>query len=269
MSTAHRPTWDPAQAKEVKGGSRQYSSRDMASQTKLKFRQPGQTSVGDVAKRDLRMDLLLAEHEAKNRKRKAAGQDPLPLPAALTGIAAPVAAIENGSAQEEDAAAKRRKMLQEVLELDKDDDDDDEEKPKNKGKGKAPANDDDDDEEEEDDDDDSDDDEDETAQLLAELEKIKRERAAEEERKAREISEGKARDREEDIAMGNPLLNLEAALGGQRSSNKPGTFAVKKRWDDDVIFKNQASASDGPTGQFVNDLLRTEFHRKFMAKFIK
>lgn len=38
MSTAHRPTWDPAQAKEVKGGSRQFSVRDMASHTKLKFR---------------------------------------------------------------------------------------------------------------------------------------------------------------------------------------------------------------------------------------
>ena len=38
MSTAHRPTWDPAQAKEVKGGSRQYSARDVASHTKLKFR---------------------------------------------------------------------------------------------------------------------------------------------------------------------------------------------------------------------------------------
>ncbi|QRV84036.1 cell cycle control protein Cwf15/Cwc15 [Ceratobasidium sp. AG-Ba] len=224
MSTAHRPTWDPAQAKEVKGGSRQYSSRDMASQTKLKFRQPGQTSVGDVAKRDLRTDLLLAEHEAKNRKRKAAGQDPLPLPPALSGVAAPVAAIENGTAGEDDAATKRRKMLQEVLELDKDDDD--EEQPKDKGKGKAPAND-------------------------------------------EEASEGKARDREAEIAIGNPLLNLEAALGGQPSTTKPGTFAVKKRWDDDVIFKNQATNSDAPTGQFVNDLLRTEFHRKFMAKFIK
>ncbi len=38
MSTAHRPTWDPAQAREVKGGSRQYSVRDMAAHTKLKFR---------------------------------------------------------------------------------------------------------------------------------------------------------------------------------------------------------------------------------------
>lgn len=90
-----------------------------------------------------------------------------------------------------------------------------------------------DEDEDEEDEEDSDDDEDETAQLLAELEKIKRERAEEEERKAREISEGKARDREDEIAMGNPLLNLEAALGqGKATSGKPGTFAVKKRWDD-------------------------------------
>lgn len=38
MSTAHRPTWDPAQARDVKGGSRQVSVRDMPSHTKLKFR---------------------------------------------------------------------------------------------------------------------------------------------------------------------------------------------------------------------------------------
>ncbi|CAE6426042.1 unnamed protein product [Rhizoctonia solani] len=272
MSTAHRPTWDPAQAKDVKSGSRQYSSRDMASQTKLKFRQPGQTSVGDVKKRDLRTDLLLAEHEAKNKKRKAAGQDLLPLPpalVALTGAGTPVAAIENGPSEEEDPASKRQKMLQEALELDRDDDDDDA-KVKDKGKGKATADDMDVDDDDDDSDEDSDDDEDETAQLLAELERIKRERAAEEERKAKEASEGKARDMEEEIATRNPLLNLEAALGQGSGSNKPGTFAVKKRWDDDVIFKNQAvNSSDGPSGQFVNDLLRTEFHRKFMAKFIK
>ncbi|KAF8706624.1 Cwf15 Cwc15 cell cycle control protein, partial [Rhizoctonia solani] len=265
MSTAHRPTWDPAQAKDVKSGSRQYSSRDMASQTKLKFRQPGQTSVGDVKKRDLRTDLLLAEHEAKNKKRKAAGQDPLPLPpalAALTSNATPVAAIENGPSEEEDPASKRQKMLQEALELDRDDDDDDA-KVQDKGKGKATADDMDmDDDDDDDEDEDSDDDEDETAQLLAELERIKRERAAEEERKAREVSEGKARDLEEEIATRNPLLNLEAALGQGSKSGKPGTFAVKKRWDDDVIFKNQAvNSSDSPNGQFVNDLLRTEFHR--------
>jgi protein CWC15 len=63
-----------------------------------------------VQKRDLRADLLAAEQEAKNKKRKAEGKPPLP--------------VENGSMDEE--ANKRRKLLQEALELDKDDDDDDE-----------------------------------------------------------------------------------------------------------------------------------------------
>ena len=38
MSTAHRPTWDPAQAKDTKGASRLMSARDMNAHTKLKFR---------------------------------------------------------------------------------------------------------------------------------------------------------------------------------------------------------------------------------------
>jgi protein CWC15 len=63
-----------------------------------------------VAKRDLRADLLAAEQEARDRKRKAEG---LPVES--------VAAIENG----DDESNKRRKLLQEAVELDKDDDDDD------------------------------------------------------------------------------------------------------------------------------------------------
>lgn len=132
MSTAHRPTWDPAQARDVKGGSRQFSVRDMAAHTKLKFRylstcrlfqlwktydadrQAGQTSVGDVSRRDLRAELLIAEEEARNKKRKAEGKPPLP--------------ITNGNALEgtEDESSKRRKLLQDALELDKDDEDEDE-----------------------------------------------------------------------------------------------------------------------------------------------
>ncbi|KAI6114685.1 Pre-mRNA-splicing factor Cwf15/Cwc15 [Pisolithus croceorrhizus] len=120
MSTAHRPTWDPAQAKDVKGGSRQYSVRDMAAHTKLKFRhtfqlsQPGQTSVGEVSRRDLRADLLAAEEEARNRKRKAEGKPPLP--AVTDGTV-------NGGGGEDEETNKRRKLLQEALELDKDEED--------------------------------------------------------------------------------------------------------------------------------------------------
>jgi hypothetical protein len=162
---------------------------------------------------------------------------------------------------------------------------------------------------------DSEDDEDDTAELLRELEKIKRERAEEKARIERDQSASEAASREAEVATGNPLLNLAAALGQQTpagvNTTVPGTFQVKKRWDDgtwkhfrrlnsvsltdgrlfvlpDVIFKNQAMNQKTPgQGSFVNDLLRTEFHRfvdtfsmysqvltdkpyrKFMAKFIK
>ncbi|CAK5266102.1 unnamed protein product [Mycena citricolor] len=248
MSTAHRPTWDPAQARDSKAGSRQFSARDMAAHTKLKFRQVGQTSAAEVKQRDLRAELAVAELEAKNKKRKAEGLPPL----ALEG-AAPTPA--------DDEANKRRKLLQESLELDKDDDDEEEAGP---GKAAEDGN-----KEGESSESDSeseeDDDEDETAELLRELEKIKRERAEEKERLAEEQSASAAASRDAEIATSNPLLNLAAALGQDVptgiNTTAPGTFAVKKRWDDDLIFKNQAMSSRDKPAHFVNDLLRTEFHK--------
>lgn len=249
MSTAHRPTWDPAQAKDVKGGSRQFSVRDMAAHTKLKFRcdqsvlrvpfslsfpsQVGQTSADEIKKRDLRAELLAAEQEAVNKKRKAEGKPPLP--------------IGNGiqNEKEDEESNKRRKLLQEAMELDKDEDGDDDDKP-------SDSKDKDDDEERyaawfpgsppcfligfpSEEDSDEDDDEDDTAALLQELAKIKRERAEEKARQEQEQSAADAATREAEIATANPLLNLAAALGQKPqgiSTTAPGTFAVKKRWDD-------------------------------------
>jgi protein CWC15 len=99
-----------------------------------------------------------------------------------------------------------------------------------------------------------DDDEDETAALMRELEKIKKERA---EAKAKEDAERAAEEdekREIDIARGNPLLN-------------PRDFAMKRRWDDDVVFKNQARGTDdrNKKKEFINDMLRSDFHKKFMV----
>ena len=97
------------------------------------------------------------------------------------------------------------------------------------------------------------------------MEKIKRERAEEKERIEAEQASADAGDREASIAMGNPLLNLQAALGNATPSSASSSsgFAVKRRWDDDVIFKNQA-VSEKPKKEFVNDLLRTEFHKRFL-----
>ena len=61
-------------------------------------------------------------------------------------------------------------------------------------------------------------DEDDTAELLKELQKIKRERAEEAARRERERKEEEERIRSENLMRGNPLLNQER-----------GTFKVKRR----------------------------------------
>lgn len=86
------------------------------------IRQVGQTSTEEVKKRDLRAELLAAEQEAKNKKRKAEGKPPLPI---------------EGPAAGDEEANKRRKLLQEALDLDRDDDDEEEENKDENGKDKS------------------------------------------------------------------------------------------------------------------------------------
>lgn len=114
--------------------------------------------------------------------------------------------------------AKRRRILAETRGIDADDSD-----------------------EESDESEESDSDDDSDAELQRELERVRREKA---ERRAREEEERQREEeeqRERDIALGNPLLN------------KPD-FSIKRRWDDDVVFKNQARDTDdrGKKKEFVN-----------------
>jgi len=149
MSQAHRPTWNPTLGRETKAGSQQISKLSLAQHTKLKFRQPGQNSSGDILRRDLKAELAAAERASNEKKRKAAGLPP------LETISSDLR-IENGGEDTDDEAAKRRKVLEEALEMDKDDSDDEDVEDKRKGKAVGAtegAADDDDDEEEEDDDD--------------------------------------------------------------------------------------------------------------------
>ena len=113
-----------------------------------------------------------------------------------------------------------------------------------------------------DDDSDSDDDsDDEEAALQAELAKIRQERAA---AKAKEESEAAAVEQaqmEEAALTGNPLLNSSASSTSGR---------VKRRWNDDVVFRNQAKTEpDQNKKRFINDTVRNDFHKRFLNKFIK
>lgn len=110
------------------------------------------------------------------------------------------------------------------------------------------------------DDSDSDDD---TAALLAELNKIKNERANESAKKEADKQQEDERIRMENILSGNPLLNYTAA------APKGGNTKVKRRWNDDVVFKNCARTEVDKGETFINDSLRSEFHKKFMDKYIK
>ena len=67
------------------------------------------------------------------------------------------------------------------------------------------------------------------------MEKIKRERAEEKARLEKEQNASAEQAREIEVATANPLLNLAAALGQAPTgvnTTVPGTFAVKRRWDD-------------------------------------
>lgn len=75
---------------------------------------------------------------------------------------------------------------------------------------------------------------------MRELEKIKKERQAQKEKEEQERAAEEQEQREVDIARGNPLLN-------------PQDFNMKRRWDDDVVFKNQARGTEKKDGkEFVN-----------------
>ncbi|ESZ92656.1 hypothetical protein SBOR_6961 [Sclerotinia borealis F-4128] len=235
MTTAHRPTFDPARGKEAQRGPA-YHQRLLPAHTQLKFRKPGQGGDATTEVRDLRAELLQAEaaHFAKTT-----GGSSTAIEDAKSVTNTSKRQLENGSAEddEEDPEAKRRRILEETRDIDADSDD----------AGESDSS-----------DDDSDDDEDETAELQRELEKIKRERAEKREEEERERLAVEDAEREHDIALGNPLLNVKT------------DFNVKRRWDDDVIFKNQARGTeDKGKKEFVNDLLRSDFHKRFMSKYVR
>lgn len=216
MTTAHRPTFDPARGKEAQRGVA-YHQRLLPAHTQLKVRKPGQGGDADTGVRDLRAELLAAEaaHFAKANGTSLEGSGAQPKAAKRALEDAPP---RLDSPEDEDPEAKRRRILEETRDIDADSDGADSDSS----------------------DEDSDDEEDETAELMRELEKIKRERA---EQKAKDDAEKAAQDqeqREEDIALGNPLLN-------------PQAFGVQRRWDDDVIFKNQARGTEQKgKKEFVN-----------------
>lgn len=258
MTTAHRPTFDPARGKEA-GRGEAYHQRLLPAHKTLKFRQAAQGAPDEQAKKDLKAELLKAEraHYAKRDRRTLPEDEDDELDETPTAaIEAPSGSVkrklddidgqpgDEGNGEpgadgdaDEDYETKKRRVLEDTKDIDAD-----------SASSESSSNSSDDEDEE-----------DETAELMRELAKIKAERAEAAAKAAAEQAKKDEEQREKDIALGNPLLNAKTDYG------------VKRRWDDDVVFKNQARGTEerGKEKRFVNDLLRSDFHRRFMDKYVR
>ena len=273
MTTAHRPTFHAAVGGKEQGGGRYVSGvtrthvHDLASQMNLKTRAPGQGAASDLTadKAELRAALEAREMTHLQGLGKAPAGQLAALKARLPPPPPPP--VDDDDDDEDDGPA---------LLIDPDDADDrvkapaggggavSTHPPPGRGGGASAAADDDDDDDDEDEDDD-DDEEDEEEELMRELERIKKERAAEAAKRQREEKEEAANERDSSILQGNPLLD-PSKLG---AGGAGGSFAVKRRWDDDVVFKNQSREPKKEARRFINDTVRNDFHKRFLNKYVK
>lgn len=119
------------------------------------------------------------------------------------------------------------------------------------------------------------DEEDDEAELFAEVERIRKEREIERASRQAEQQERIQREEEERIINDNPLLgNMSSALRDEFSdtaSMATGSvaFSVRRRWDDDVVFRNQARKEHPRSARFINDTVHNDFHKRFMKKYIR
>ena len=255
MTTAHRPTWKAAVGKASEGGwtaggarAAGVSALDLAAHTKLKLRTGAQ--VVD-RKKALKESLLKLEQAEKTSS---------------------ISVIGKRAVSEEVEQEGRLKLLKQTAEIDdtlirqKYDDDDAEGGDDDDSSGGYSDLDNDDDvddldasSDESDDDEDSDDDDDEAA-LQAELAKIKAERDAAKRKQQEEEAAQEESKLEEAALLGNPLLaGMEASSSGK----------LKRRWNDDVVFRNQAKGEPEIKKRFINDTVRNDFHKRFLNKFIR
>ena len=240
MTGAHRPTWKSATGGTEQGGNiqyiptRQYSSRDIPSHLKLKVRVTGQGTIDEASKIDFKQDLLERERQAQIAKGEVVEEGPLVI-------------------QEIEDAYSLEKYMDEILKKGgkrlrpedqnpfPQDEDVDLSEADNEFEGREVE------EENEDDD----------VELMREFEKIKKEREEEQKKKEMERLEEQKEKQREDIMKGNPIYNSTS-------------YSLKKRWTEDTIFKNQARVlPKDRSNRFINDIIRSDFHRKFLSKYVQ
>ncbi|KAF0983998.1 hypothetical protein FDP41_007913 [Naegleria fowleri] len=237
MSSANRPTFNPAKATETQGGFKRYvpshtqSMYLLPAHTVLKTRQIGQNSIDEVKQKDLKKELENREKESKKKNTlQSLKQD-----------------------QEEETKDKILSIQEQKKE--KEDLNSEEENETNHKKQKSKYDDEDEDldssssDDESDDSDNSDDEE-----LMKELARIKKENA-----------EKDRKELQQRALTSNPLLQ---PINVQQQDEE--SFTVKRKWTDSTVFKNQAREDkQQKKKRFINDTTRNDYHKEFMNEFMK
>mmetsp|Transcript_18049 Transcript_18049/g.31932 ORF Transcript_18049/g.31932 Transcript_18049/m.31932 type:complete len:223 (+) Transcript_18049:54-722(+) len=89
--------------------------------------------------------------------------------------------------------------------------------------------------------------------LNRELQRIRKEREEEAKRKQEE----------------EELVSAKLGLAPPLSVSSKGDGGMKRRWDADVVFQNQARTERKVGKRFINDTIRNDFHRAFLKKYIQ
>ena len=232
MSTGHRPTWNSAIGSGNAGGYRVGGMRAQVSKQQLK----GNWS-------------LKTRHDIPDA---ATTETP-----SLTTPAVPLITSATPTNHQITEKPETNTLLGKRRVGDRDDDEDDvaahnadnddEEEQVNNDSGEDEKKEDGGDGNDDDDDDDDDDDSVEDELIQQEVARIRQERAL--------LA----------VAKGNPLLTASSAV----------TAPKRSRWNDDTVFRNQAagdvdeSAESQIGKRFINDSIRSDFHRSFMRKYIR
>ena len=251
MTSAHRPTWKAAVGGSEQGGSvlyiptRQYSSRDMPSHLNMKTREPGQGTTEEAKQIDFKSDLLAREQQRLKGRMEDVAVDAEEPASVAEEPEEDEYSLAKYMEEFEKQGKKRAKAEGEQNPFPQDEDvdlsaaDDEFEGAAGNDKNEPEA--------EEDDD----------AELMREFGKIKKEREEEQKKKETERLEEQKQKQREDILKGNPIYNSTS-------------YSLKKRWTEDTVFKNQARVlPKDKQNRFVNDIIRSDFHRKFLAKYIQ
>lgn len=61
-----------------------------------------------------------------------------------------------------------------------------------------------------------------------------------------------------------PVLDAATAVTAAAAADVTST-----RWDEDVVFKNQTRGEVKAPRRFINDTVRSDFHRRFLERYIR